>query len=100
MKYLLMLLLSGCAAQPYWEKTEAQFPHGVFVVSVDFPCAKHSQTETINGCWNAAGRTIEVRKGLTADQRECAVRHEYAHMMGWTHPLNMAYAMDCGPGKI
>jgi len=94
MRYLLILLLSGCASGPYWTLERAPIPVE-HVVHVDYPCAQR-----LDGCWNEKGRTIELRKGLRQYLEECYTRHEYAHSQGWRHPLGMALSEDCGPEKI
>lgn len=91
---LSLLFISGCAVHPYWTKTYAPNP-ALFIVHNDYPCG-----EKWDACWNPKGRTIELRKGLSQADEECLTRHEYAHAMGWRHPLNEALATDCGPEKI
>lgn len=91
---ILALCVSGCASQPYWTLTEAPVPVE-HVVHVDYPCGQRW-----DACWNAKGRTIELRKRMTAHEEECRLRHEYAHARGWRHPLNMELALDCGPEEI
>jgi hypothetical protein len=94
---ILLLLISGCAMQPYWTLANAPLPV-LHVVHVDFPCAgMRGADPTARGCWNANAQTIEIKRGLSAANEVCVLRHERAHAAGWTHPANMAYVADCGP---
>ena len=97
MRYFLLLLLSGCASQPYWTLANAPVPV-MNVVYVDYPCAGMSgAAPKALGCWNSPAKAIEIRKGLSREIEEGVMRHERAHAAGWTHPANMAYVADCGP---
>jgi hypothetical protein len=91
---ILALLLVGCVSVPddYWvrDKAPAEVKH---IVRVDFPCGK----KDTRGCWHAHSGTIEIKKGLSAADEACVLRHERAHSQGWSHPNRQSFLWDCGP---
>ena len=93
---LVIIILSGCAAQPYWQETGAavEVKH---VVRVDFPCKKFD----IDGCWNEAANTVEIKKGLSPNREDCVITHERKHAAGYTHEVRkIVFAHDCGDGRV
>jgi len=93
--WLPALLLAGCATDTYW--TRVYEPLSVeHVVHVDFPCGKRE----LLGCWNPVGRTIELRKGMSASLERCVLSHEKKHADGFVHPEPRAIVayIDCGDG--
>ena len=94
MKYLLILLLSGCANTGAWSDKPVRLPVTVLaVVHADYPCT----FKNWNGCWNEAGRTIEIKKGLSVADEHCVKTHEYKHAAGYTHgDQSHYYRLDCG----
>lgn len=96
----LLLLLAGsltaCAAPGYWYKVRDPIPVE-HIVEVDFPCGNRS----LDGCANLIGRTIELKRGMPATQRDCVLRHEKHHFEGYDHHQHViAYAIDCGDGTL
>ena len=98
MKYLLILLLAGCANSGAWSDGPVRPVKPVlFTVHVDFPCGQHNW----NGCWNDAAQTVEIRKGLSKSDEKCVISHEATgkknHAAGYTHgDQSHYYRMDCG----
>ena len=103
MRYLLILMLSvafsGCANTGAWSDKPMRPPMpALFTVHVDFPCgANPDGIRRVYGCWNEAARTIEIKKGLAAEDEACVLRHERLHAAGYTHgDQGHYYRMDCG----
>lgn len=91
MKHLFLgLLLSGCAT-PDWELKYAPVPVK-HIVHVDFPCTYR----TALACWNPLSQTIELRKGLSADDEQCALGHERKHAAGYIHSDRIIFTRTCG----
>ena len=103
MRYLLILLLSGCANSGAWSDKPVRPPvSALFTVHVDFPCGvKPDGIRRVYGCWNEAARTVEIKKGLSAEDEQCVRDHEdtgkKSHTKGYTHGDQGHYLrMDCG----
>ena len=96
MRYLLLLLLAGCATPaPYWVKTHEPVEHK-HTIYVDYPCGKTG----LNGCARRSTGTVEIRRGMTDAEGWCVLSHELKHLAGYTHPgRDYGLAMDCGNGE-
>lgn len=92
MRYLLVALLAGCSAQPYWTKDAPIIPAEYLAV------AEHPCNENWRGCFNRPQQGVELVSGPATFL--CRLRHEVAHILGWRHPLNMAFVLDCGPETL
>ena len=90
----MMLMLGGCASDPYWIRYDGLRGEVKHIVRVDFPC-KNIGWE---GCWNAASGTIEVKKGMPKALEDCVISHERKHAQGFTHERRIEFSKDCGDG--
>ena len=90
----MLLMLNGCATDTYWVRTMNPVEVKHFA-RVDFPCGRRGW----DGCWNPAGQTIEIRKGMPAAMENCVIGHERKHAAGYRHDLERPnLAIDCGDG--
>jgi hypothetical protein len=88
---ILMLTLSGCAAQPpYWEKSdqEARAVEITYVANLPWPgvrgyAVKNRDTGVCH---------IIISEGYRGDR--CVLDHELKHCAGWSHP-NYRYNLGC-----
>lgn len=86
---LLAVMVSGCAT--YWIQTHAPVPV-LAVIEVDHPC-RHDWL----GCANYGQGVLEIKRGLSAEQRECVIAHELKHFAGWSHDIRWVNGkVDCG----
>ena len=96
MKYLVLLLLVGCAQTPYWVKTHEPVAHKR-TIYVENPCER---TDWL-GCNSRATGVIQIKLWLTETQRWCVLNHEKKHLAGYSHPgAYKGLAYDCGNGEI
>ena len=96
MKYLILLLLAGCAQTPYWVKTHEPVAH-VATITVNVPCG----LPDVMGCAARSTGTVELKRSMTEAQRWCVLNHEKKHLAGYSHPrAYKGIAYDCGNGEI
>ena len=93
---LLLLFLAGCATTgPYWVRVYEPVKLTA-IKTVDRPCGRDW-----NGCNSRATGVVQLRRGLTATERWCALGHEEKHLAGYDHPGHThAFALDCGNGEM
>lgn len=102
-RYLPLLVLVGCAGQPYWVHTHSPLPVKAVVEVVDLGlyCQAHGP---LYGCAvrNDWYGTIYIQKGLNSDLRACVESHERRHVeRGDSHELRFVnFAVDCGDGTM
>jgi hypothetical protein len=105
MKYLILLLLTGCA-QPYWVKDMDYFPDQVRVqevADIASVCGHKLDPVTLLGCsWRLNDgidgklALVFIKAGLTTELRDCVVQHEIKHCLGYNHSAAVAQTLNCG----
>ena len=99
---LLVLLLSGCAAAPYWTPANREAVLNPRVLEVEVlpaKCLAHSTW----ACYVPEEFTIYISRQVPPlpGLRECAEAHERKHAAGWTHETGRkVFAVDCGDGTL
>lgn len=92
----LLLLLAGCASEPYWVRTHEPVPI-TSIRYVDYPCDR-----MVNACIRLRTGAVEIRRGMTEAETWCALNHERKHAAGYSHPNHRegSFASDCGNGEM
>ena len=96
---LLLALLAGCAAAPYWTLTYAPLPECTPTVYVDgqFNCGG----VWAEGCTFSYPPTCAQSIVMRGPGVECRESHERAHRGGWVHESGWKLArQDCGPKEM
>lgn len=109
MRWLVLLLLAGCASEPYWQRTKEPLPVYVVKAVPDETTLRRmcrqthlSWEQTLNGCTARLDgfAVIFYRTNRQPWEVGCTLRHERAHAAGWMHDDRTAFSTDCGPKEF
>lgn len=94
---IVLILLTGCASEPYWTQAGKPLPVAAVTVTDKFPfsCRPDWGGCAVRGagqCW------IFIKPFLLPDVYQCVESHERRHCAGDTHQVadRIQLSMDCG----
>ena len=91
------VLLVGCAESPYWIKDWPPLAVTRIEYSDRVACRDGSYYGDL-GCTDRLTGVIRIQAGMSTQLTECVLRHELAHMRGWSHLDNQPqFPISCGP---